>query len=402
MLTKFLLSSEDNTRSGLLKKKIIHYYMTNGDATIAEVCKEMNLSIPTVTKLIGELQEDGYIVDFGKQETSGGRKPSVYGLNPASGYFVGVDVMNDQLSFAVLDFKGDKIRIEQNIPYNLENTPAALDELCLRINEFIDTLPVPREKIPCVGINLGGRVNPFAGYSYSIFYFEEKPLTQILEEKLRIRTYIENDTRSMAYGEYLQGVVQGERNILFVNISWGLGIGIIIDGQLYYGKSGFSGEFGHFSFFDNEILCHCGKKGCLETGASGSALYRMLLERYKAGSSTILSKKIDTGEHIGLNDLIEAIHREDMLSIEILEEIGLTLGRGIAGLMNIFNPELVVLGGPLSETGDYLSLPIQSAIRKYSLNLVSRDTQVKVSKLGERAAILGSCLLSRSKILGMI
>ena len=111
MTTKFLLSSDDNTRSGLLKKKIIHYYMANGDATIAEVCKEMNLSIPTVTKLISELQEDGYILDFGKQETSGGRKPSIYGLNPVSGYFVGVDILKDQLNLAILDFKGDKIRI---------------------------------------------------------------------------------------------------------------------------------------------------------------------------------------------------------------------------------------------------------------------------------------------------
>lgn len=106
MTTKFLLSSDDNTRSGLLKKKIIHYYMANGDATIAEVCKEMNLSIPTVTKLISELQEDGYILDFGKQETSGGRKPSIYGLNPVSGYFVGVDILKDQLNLAILDFKG--------------------------------------------------------------------------------------------------------------------------------------------------------------------------------------------------------------------------------------------------------------------------------------------------------
>lgn len=260
MTTKFLLSSDDNTRSGLLKKKIIHYYMANGDATIAEVCKEMNLSIPTVTKLISELQEDGYILDFGKQETSGGRKPSIYGLNPASGYFVGVDILKDQLNLAILDFKGDKIRIEQNIPYTLENTPAALDHLCECINEFINSLPIPREKILSIGINISGRVNPFAGYSYSIFYFEEKPLSQILEEKLHIKIYIENDTRSMAYGEYLQGVVKGEKNILFINISWGLGIGIIIDGKVYFGKSGFSGEFGHFSFFENEILCHCGKK----------------------------------------------------------------------------------------------------------------------------------------------
>ena len=203
MTTKFLLSSDDNTRSGLLKKKIIHYYMANGDATIAEVCKEMNLSIPTVTKLISELQEDGYILDFGKQETSGGRKPSIYGLNPVSGYFVGVDILKDQLNLAILDFKGDKIRIEQNIPYTLENTPAALDHLCECINEFINSLPIPREKILSIGINISGRVNPFAGYSYSIFYFEEKPLSQILEEKLHIKIYIENDTRSMAYPENL-------------------------------------------------------------------------------------------------------------------------------------------------------------------------------------------------------
>lgn len=400
--TKFLISSDNNNRNELLKKKIIHYYIANGDATIAEICKEMNLSIPTVTKLITELQEDNYIQDFGKQETSGGRKPSIYGLNPTSGYFVGVDVLLDQINCAAVDFKGDKLRIEENIPYKLENTPAALEQLCLRIDEFIDSLVIPREKILSIGVNISGRVNPVSGYSYSIFYFEEKPLSEILEERLHIKIYIENDTRAMAYGEYMQGVVKGEKNILFVNMSWGLGLGIIIDGKVYYGKSGFSGEFGHFCFFNNEILCHCGKKGCLETEASGSALHRLLLERYREGSSTILAPKIEAQEEISLADLIEAIQKEDVLSIEILEQIGINLGKGIAGLMNIFNPELVVLGGLLSQTGEYLSLPIKSAIRKYSLNLVSQDTEIKLSKLGERAGILGACLLSRSKMLGMI
>ena len=402
MTQKFMLSSEDNTRSGLLKKKIIHFFMSNGDATIADVCKVMNLSIPTVTKLIMDLQEDGYIVDFGKQETSGGRKPSIFGLNPSSGYFIGVDIMNQHVNLAVLDFKGDKIRIEESVPYLFENTPAALDRLCEIINEFIVSVPVPREKILSVGINISGRVNPFTGYSYSIFYFEENPLSLIIEKKLNIKTFIENDTRSMTFGEYMQGVVQGEKDILFVNVSWGLGLGIIINGEVNYGRSGFSGEFGHFSFFDNEVLCHCGKKGCLETGASGSALCRMLIERYKEGSNTILASKIDAGEQITLNDMIDAIHKEDMLTIDILEEIGMNLGKGIAGLINIFNPELVVLGGPLSETGEYLLLPIKSAVKKYSLNMVSRDTQIKLSKLGNTAGVLGACLLSRSKLLGML
>lgn len=401
MNTKFLTET-DCSRSELLKKKIIHFYIANGDATIAELCKEMDLSIPTVTKLVGELQDDGYILDFGKQETSGGRKPNIYGLNPVSGYFVGVDVYTNKLNFAAVDFKGEKLSIEENIPYALENTPAALDILCQLINNFIDTLSVPREKVLAVGINISGRVRPMSGYSYSIFYFEEKPLSQILEDRIKIKTYIENDTRAMLYGEYMQGIVKGEKNILFVNMSWGLGLAILINGELYYGKSGFSGEFGHFCFFDNEILCHCGKKGCLETEASGSALYRKLMEKYREGSSTILSKKIENQEKISMDDLIEAIQKEDVLCIEILEQMGLNLGRGIAGLMNIFNPELVVLGGAFSQTGEYLSLPVKSAIRKYSLNLVNQDTEMKVSKLGERAGVLGACLLSRSKILGMI
>ena len=107
----------------------------------------------------------------------------------------------------------------------------------------------------------------------------------------------------MTYGEYMKGVVQGEKNILFVNMAWGLGLGIIIDGNLYYEKSGFSGEFGHFCMFENEVLCHCGKKGCLETEASGSAFHRILIERYREGSNTILAGKLDSGEEISLGDL---------------------------------------------------------------------------------------------------
>lgn len=206
----------------------------------------------------------------------------------------------------------------------------------------------------------------------------------------------------MTFGEYMQGAVHGEKDILFVNVSWGLGLGIMINGEVYYGHSGFSGEFGHFSFFENEVLCHCGKKGCLETGASGSALARMIQERYKEGSNTCLAAKIDAGEEITMNDLIEAIHKEDMLTIELLEEVGVNLGKGIAGLINIFNPELVIIGGPLAETGEYLLLPVKSAVKKYSLNMVSRDTQIKLTKLGNTAGVLGACLLSRSKLLGML
>ena len=118
-----------------------------------------------------------------------------------SGKGVGVDVFRSKINIAAVDFKGDKLRVEENIPYSLENTPEALEMLCNLINDFIDRLSVPREKVLAVGVNISGRVNPVSGYSYSIFYFEEKPLSQILEERINIKIYIENDTRAMMYGE---------------------------------------------------------------------------------------------------------------------------------------------------------------------------------------------------------
>jgi Transcriptional regulator/sugar kinase len=178
----------------------------------------------------------------------------------------------------------------------------------------------------------------------------------------------------------------------------GLGVGIIIDGKIYKGKSGFSGEFGHISTFDNEILCHCGKKGCLETEASGTALRRILLERIAGGESSILSASVADKKVISLNDILAAVYKEDMLCIEIVDEIGQKLGKQIAGLINLFNPEMVIVGGALSLTGDYLLQPLKTAIRKYSLNLVNKDSIIVTSKLKAKAGVVGACMLARSKM----
>ena len=210
---------------------------------------------------------------------------------------------------------------------------------------------------------------------------------------------IDNDTRAMTYGEFLRGCVKGEKNVLFVNISWGLGMGIIINGKIYTGKSGFSGEIGHVNAFDNEVICHCGKKGCLETEASGSALHRILIERIRNGESSILSKRVqEMKTPLTLNEIIEAVNKEDSLCIEIVEEIGQKLGKYIAGLINIFNPEMVIIGGALSLTEDYILQPIKTAVRKFSLNLVNKDSVIIISKLKEKAGVVGACMLARSRV----
>lgn len=395
---QFLKELEVGSKNALIKKRIINHYIYNGNSTITDLSKEIDLSVPTVTKFISEMCEEGYINDYGKLETSGGRYPNLYGLNPESGYFIGVDLKQFAVNIGMINFKGDMVESKMNIPFKFENTPECLNKLCQTILAFIKKLNIDNEKILNINMNISGRVNPESGYSYSIFNFEERPLAVILSEKLGYPVTIDNDTRAMTYGEYLAGCVQGEKNVIFVNISWGLGIGIIIDGKIYTGKSGFAGEFGHVSIYDNEILCHCGKKGCLETETSGSAMYRMLIEQVERGATSILSDKISKGERITLDNIIEAVNKEDILCIDIVEEVGQKLGKQIAGLINIFNPEMVIIGGTVSSTGDYITQPIKTSIRKYSLNLVSKDSVIVTSKLKDRAGVVGACMLARSRM----
>lgn len=400
-MKNFFLKSMDN-KNMAIKKKIIGLCINDGDFSIAELSKETNTSIPTVTKLIGELIEEGFIEDLGKTGTSGGRRPSIYGLNPAAGYFIGVDVRQHHISIAVSNFKGNILDYKDDLPFVLEGTEQSLTSLCEILKAHTKKIGIQPDNVLAYGINLTGRVNHETGYSFSYFIGEDKPLAPTLEKMLDTPVFIENDSRAMTYGEYLCGVANNEKNMLFINVSWGLGMGMILNGKLYYGKSGFSGEIGHFPLLDNDIICQCGKVGCLETGASGRAIHRIVMEKLKDGKASVLSGKHANGEDITLDDILSALAEEDVLVIEAVEEIGSTLGRAIAGLINIFNPELVVIGGRLSKAEEYLMLPIKSSINKHSLNIVSKDTVIKFSKLGKKAGAIGACMLSRSQLIGLL
>lgn len=398
-MTKNLLEElEKGNKNSLLKKRIITYYIYNSNSTLTDLAKVLDLSIPTVTKLVEEMTTKGFLNSYGKLSTSGGRHPQLYGLNPDACYFIGVDIRRFSVNIGLINFTGELIENSMEIPYTFENTTAGLDKLCELIKNFIDSSSHDREKIINININLSGRVNPESGYSYSWFNFGEMPLAQVMTEKIGLNVSIDNDTRAMTYGEYLRGGISEKKDVLFVNVSWGLGLGIIIDGKVYSGKTGFAGEFGHTPAYDNEVICHCGKKGCLETEASGNAIYRKLVERVRNGEKSILSETIEKNDNITLEMIIDAINKEDVLCIELIEDLGYQLGKHIAGLMNIFNPEIVIIGGILSQLEDYLILPIKSAIKKHSLNLVNRETIIKTSALKEKSGIIGACLLARCRV----
>ena len=243
------------------QRQIISYYINQGPATVSELAHYINLSIPTANKIISELVDNGFVQVYGKKETNGGRQPILYGMHPQAGKFVGVDVQHECVNMGIIDLMGNKLFSEYNIPFNLTNDVEKVDELCGLIADFIQRNGVESQDLLSIHINLPGRINPRLGRSFTFLKdTEEKPLAQMFSDHLGFRVSIDNDTRGMAYGEFTHGVPAelGAQNALYLNMSWGMGLGIIIDGKIYAGKSGFSGELGHISVYDNEILCHCG------------------------------------------------------------------------------------------------------------------------------------------------
>ena len=391
-----------NGRYASDKKTILALCSRKAGYSVADFSRELSSSIPKVTRIVNQMIQEGYLVETGKQESVTGRRPSLYGLNPAAGEFVGIDVEQESITVAVTDFPGRLIHFSGDIPFRLTGSEASVKEFCEKVRNHLVQTGIDLERIRSYGVDLTGRVNYRTGYSYSYFISEEKPLRDLLEAGFGKPVSVENDSRAMAYGEYMMGVAHTDGTVLFLNVGWGLGMGIVMDGRLFTGKSGFSGEIGHFPMLDNNLYCQCGKVGCLETGASGRALHRLMSEKMSEGYPSSLSEQFKAGKGFSLDDILQAVRHEDVTAIECVEEVGATLGRALAGLINIFNPDLVVIGGRLSTTERYLLPPLKSAVNKYSLNLVNSDTVIKVSRLGEEAAAIGASLLSKSRLLDQL
>lgn len=383
-----------STNSRSLKDEIIRILSISGGASIADLVASTGASTPTVTKYISKLENSGIIYNSGKAGAEHGRKPNVYKITQDYGYFVGIDPKRTSLMMAMINMEGETIDFSE-IPMKIENTPETIENICLAYDQFVAGSGVAMEKIKAVTINLSGRVNAETGESFSFFNFEnqDEPLAKILSRRLCNNVIIENDTRAMAYGE-LYGSVKGKyKDFLFINASWGIGMSIIIDGRIYYGKNGYSGEFGHTSTFDNEIMCHCGKKGCLETEASGKAVCSSIIEQIKNGGSSTLSALVKDG--ITEKDVIAAASNDDLMAIEAIETCGSKIGRQVANLINIFNPEAVIIGGTLAQAGDIFIQPIRLAARRYSLKLIIQDVDILPSCLGGKAGVTGACLRAR-------
>lgn len=388
----------ENARAIMLKQ-----VMSKGSFSISEICDITGLSTTSIAKYVSRMLDEGLIDMRDPEKTEGrGRRAFRYGAGDASDCFLGVDVSSYSLGLGVMGLGGEMRASIVDSNFRMENTHECLELILSRIREFLDEhqeLP----KLSSANFNISGRVNSRAGTSASFFSFEETldtPLSKILSERLGVPVYIANDTQAMAYGEYHARPDEKWENMLFVNAGWGLGLGIIIGGKLYAGGNGYAGEIGHMHIFDNNILCHCGKKGCLETEVSGRAISRKLSERIMAGESSVLSGKVQRKETITTGDIIMALEKEDPLCIELVSRTGSELGMHLAGIMNLLNPDAIVIGGGLSRAASYYFLQYASlAIKQHSLKLISSNVPVVSSILGNSAGLRGACLLARDRYL---
>ncbi len=388
-------------KNNLIKRSIIAYMAINGESTLSELTKELRISVPTITKLVQELVEEGIVNDLGKVETPGGRRPNVYGLTNSTIYFAGINVGRDRMTYVITDLQNNIIQEVVDDTFELTDRSQCLEKICSNIEHFINTCGIEKNKILGVGVCIVGRVNTQQGRSYKYFTNVEESLREIIEKRVGIRVLVENDTRSRCYAEYSCGKSKDESNVIYLHLGLGVAIGIVVDGKLYYGKSGFAGEFGHIPLFDNEKICFCGKKGCLETEISGIAIEEKMSELVKNGANTILRPKYERKEPIHINDIIAAARNDDNLSIELIEEAGEKAGKAVAFLINIFNPETVIVGGNLAAAGDYIMLPLKSATNKYSLSLVYKDTKFRLSKMSDNAPAWGVAMLIRNQVIGL-
>lgn len=382
---------------------ILKYVMAHDGFTIPQIAELTGYSMTTISKHVDAMVTEG-LIQITDLEKSGrkGRRASIYTARPEYKYYLGIDIKNYGLEIGLMDFAMGMVQIESHPDYVFENSYNNLDTVCRMVQEFIDSLPISRDKIAGANFNFGGRVDSKSGTSASLFNFEDTrdtPLAELLGERIGLRALIENDTKAMAYGEYVSYGCQWP-NVLFVNVGWGLGLGIIINGELYHGRNGYSGEMGHMHAYDNNILCQCGKKGCIETEVSGQALQRKIVAHIRSGEASILSGKVRSGGRITMEDIIEATEREDPLCIENVSRMANELGKHLAGMINIFNPDCIIIGGKLASTSSYYFLQqVSVAIRHYSLKLMSRNVPVLTSKLGESSGVIGACMMAHDRII---
>lgn len=381
------------------KRKIIKQLFLYGAMTNTDLGQYVKLSTPKIISLLNELKIEGLIEELGQGNSSGGRRPNLYGNREDAFYIIGISINIYKTSVSIFNAKNQKITDNQILPLTISHGISIIDPIVDFTESIILEKQIPREKILGIGIEMPGMVDSVTGINKT-YMVSELPVAEVFQNKFGLEVLIENDAKTRAFAELRFGLARSKRNVLAIHLDWGIGLGIIVNGKLYKGRDGFAGEFGHLPMVENGILCKCGKQGCLETIASGTAIARMAKEGMKDGRSSFLGELIDGDlENIEIRKVVQAAIMGDQYSISILANVGHWLGKGFAYLIQIFNPDLIILGGRMSEANQFILPPIQQSIQIFCNPELSNEIEIKVSELGSQAGIQGVATLLLEHVL---
>ena len=381
------------------KRKILKYLFLYGPMSNTEIIRYVKLSTPKIISLLYELKNEGMVEELGQGLSSGGRRPNLYGNKEDAFYIVSISINIYKTSVSIFNAKNQMMVDERILPLTISHGTSIIDPIVAFTENIICQSHIPREKFLGIGIEMPGLVDSLTGINKT-YMKSGLPLGELFRQKFAMDVLIENDAKTRAFAELRFGAAHAKSNVLAINIDWGIGLGIIVNGKLYKGRDGFAGEFGHLPMVDEGILCRCGKRGCLETIASGTAVARMAIEEMKAGRSSLLGQLVEQDlEKIEICKVVQAALMGDQYSISILANVGHWLGKGLAYLIQIFNPELIILGGRLSEAHQFILPPIQQAIQIFCIPELGNDIQIKVTELGSQAGIQGVAALLLEHVL---
>ncbi len=381
---------------------ILRYIKIDGPISRIDLANKTGLNPSTISRAIKTLENLNLVTELSIGESQGGRRPVLLGLDNTKYHIVGVDIGATKITTVIVDLKGE---IKTEYQHKIKSMKDGIIDLSIKdVNKCISKVLIDfykntnTKKIIGIGVGLHGMVDKDKGISIFApnFGWRNVEIADLIENKFDLNTVVDNDVRAMALGEYWFGAAQNIHNFITLNIGYGIGSGIMIDGRLYRGSHSMAGEVGHTTVDEDGPYCNCGNYGCLEVLASGPAIAKEARKLIKRGRKSIISELVNNNlNKIDGETVFEAAEKDDLLSQQVFQTAGSYLGIGIANMVNIIDPELLILGGGVSNAEEYLIDNLKGVLKH---KVLGELPDIKTAKLSEYAGAVGASVLIMEKI----
>jgi predicted NBD/HSP70 family sugar kinase len=350
-------------------------------------------SIPVINKIINQLIKEGFVTEIGYAASSGGRRPLKYAVKPDAMYIMAIAMDQFSTRLVVMDMYNNPVSTVETMELPLNDNSGALPQLLTSINKHITDSGIEKANILGIGIGMPGFVSVLEGVNYSYLDAGGRKLTDHIQQATGVPVYIDNDSSLIALAEQKFGAAKSKNQAMVINLGWGIGLGMIVNGSIFRGSNGFAGEFSHIPLFEDGALCICGKQGCLEAEASMLVVTKKAIEGIKQGKLSSLQSFIKEPLQVIANAIFDAIDIGDQYVIDLLSDAGYKIGKALAILIHIMNPQVIVLSGRGTKAAKIMMASIQQALNKYCIPRLAAKAELLISELGFDAELLGAAAL---------